>query len=95
MAAGNVLPIRILSAMSVALYGMFIAVIIPPAKKNKILAGLIAVSMVASLLFTYFPLVKEISSGFRIIILTIVIAGIAAVIFPVKDDDMQEKNYES
>lgn len=95
VAAGNVLPLRILSAMSVALYGMFIAVIIPPARKDKVLAGLIAVSMLASLLFTYFPLVREISSGFRIIILTIVIAGIAAVLFPVKDENTQEKSHES
>ena len=49
---GNVMPDRILSAMSVALYGMFIAIIIPPSR-NKILAGLIVLSMTASLLFTY------------------------------------------
>lgn len=93
--SGNVLPARILSALSVALYGMFIAVIIPPSRKNKILAGLIAVSMAASLLFTYFPLVREISSGFRIIILTVVIAGIAAVLFPVKDENAQEGSHGS
>lgn len=93
--SGNVLPARILSAMSVALYGMFIAVIIPPSRKNKILAGLIAVSMAASLIFAYFPLVREISSGFRIIILTVVIAGIAAILFPIKDENVEEDRNES
>lgn len=93
--SGNVLPVRILSAMSVALYGMFIAVIIPPARNNKTLAGLIGVSMVSSLLFAYLPLVKEITSGFRIIILTVVIAGIAAILFPVKDENEQEERDES
>lgn len=84
---GNIMPGRVLSAMSVALYGMFIAVIIPPAKKNKIIAGLIVVSMSASMLFTYIPGIKEISSGLRIIILTVVIAGLAAVLFPVKEQE--------
>lgn len=91
--SGNVLPARILSALSVALYGMFIAVIIPPAKENKILAGLIAVAMATSSLFTYLPIVREISPGFRIIILTVVIAGIAAFLFPIKDEIAQEKSY--
>lgn len=87
---GNVMPDRILSAMSVALYGMFIAIIIPPSRKNKILAGLIVLSMTASLLFTYIPVVREISSGFRIIILTVVISGIVAVLFPVKSESEQK-----
>lgn len=82
---GTVLPGRIVSALSIALYGMFIAVIIPPARTNKILAGLIAVSMAASFLFTKIPQLQFISSGARIIILTIIIAGIAAVLFPVKE----------
>ncbi len=89
---GNILSGQILGALSVALYGMFIAVIIPPARKNKVLAGLIAVSMGASLLFAYLPLVREISAGFRIIILTIVLAGIAAVLFPIKDENAEEKS---
>lgn len=94
VATGNILSVQIIRAMSVALYGMFIAVIIPPARKNKILAGLIAVSMVASLLFTYLPLLREISAGFRIIILTLVIAGTAAVLFPIKDEQQEEKRDE-
>lgn len=93
--SGSVLPARILSALSVALYGMFIAVIIPPSRKNKVLAGLIAAAMTASLLFAYLPGVREISSGFRIIILTIVIAGIAAVLFPIKDEPAREERNES
>lgn len=84
--SGNVLPDRILSALNVALYGMFIAVIVPPARKQKVLAGLIAVSMAASLLFTYLPVVSQISSGMRIILLTVLIAGAGAVLFPVDEE---------
>lgn len=87
---GNAMPARLLSAMSVALYGMFIAIIIPPSRKDKTIAGLIVVSMTASSLFTYLPVVRNISSGFRIIILTVVISGIAAVLFPIKPESRPE-----
>ena len=52
---GNLLPGRVLSALGVALYGMFLAIIIPPAKDNKIISGIILVSMVLSLMFTNYP----------------------------------------
>lgn len=88
--SGNILPARIISALSVALYGMFIAVIIPPARENKIIAGVIAVSMALSLLFTKAPVLCNISSGMRIIILTLLIAGAAAALFPVKEEETNE-----
>lgn len=82
---GNVLPTRVVSALSVALYGMFIAVIIPPAKESRVIRALVLVSMILSLIFTKAPYLNQISSGFRIIILTLVIAGAAAFFFPVKE----------
>lgn len=85
--SGNILPERVISALSVALYGMFIAIIIPPAKNDKIIRGLVIISMLASLVFGYIPVLKDISSGFKIIILTILIAGIAAWLFPIKDEE--------
>ena len=84
--SGNVLPPRMVSALSIALYGMLLAVIIPPAKGNKMLTVLIIISMVASLLFASLPILNTISSGVKIILLTIVIAGIAAILFPVKEE---------
>lgn len=82
---GSILPNSIMSAMNVALYGMFIAVIIPPAKKNKVIALLIVISMGAGSLFAYLPGLKELSSGATLIILTVVISFAAAVIFPVEE----------
>lgn len=90
--SGNILPARAISALSVALYGMFIAVIIPPARGNKILTGVVLISMIMSLIFTKAPLLCEISSGFQIIILTLLIAGVAAWLFPVKDDASPESS---
>ena len=84
--SGSLLPQRLLSALSVALYGMFLAVILPPARKNKVLMGIILVSMAASLFFAKLPVLREISSGFKIIILTVLIAGGAAFLFPVKEE---------
>ena len=84
--SGNLLPARILSALGVALYGMFIAIIVPPTKNNKVLLGVVAISMLLSLAFAVTPLLNQISSGFRVIILTVVIAGVAAALFPVKEE---------
>ncbi|MGN0389683.1 MAG: AzlC family ABC transporter permease [Wujia sp.] len=87
---GNVLPGGVVSALSVALYGMFLAIIIPPARDNKIIAGLVVVSMAASFLFAKLPVVRDISSGMRVIILTVMIAGAAAVLFPIKEEEQTD-----
>ena len=87
---GSILPANIVSALSVALYGMFLAIIIPPARNNRVLAGVVVISMAASFLFDKTPGLRNISSGFRIIIITLIIAGIAAYFFPVKEDEYDE-----
>lgn len=88
--SGDLLPSSVLSALGVALYGMFIAIIVPPAKHNKVLLGIVLSSMLLSLGFAVTPLLKEIPSGYRVIILTIIIASVAAYFFPVKEDDADE-----
>ena len=88
---GNVLPVRLLSALAVGLYGMFISVFVPEAKKNKIVAALVAISFAASYAFEKIPYIRDISSGIRIIILTVVISLAAALIFPVKEDRADER----
>jgi predicted branched-subunit amino acid permease len=85
--AGSALPQRVVSALSVALYGMFLAVIIPPARKNRIVAGLVALSFAASYGAAKLPVLTAMSSGTRTILLTIVIAGAAAVLFPVREEE--------
>ncbi len=81
--AGNILPPSAVSALSVALYGMFIAIIIPPARKDKIVAACVVVSFAASFLAETF--LSFISAGTRTIFLTVLIAGAAAILFPVKE----------
>ena len=84
---GNILPQSLVSALSVGLYGMFLAIIIPPARKNKIIAFLVIISMALSLIFRVLPVISGISEGMRVIILTVVISLAAAVLFPVEDEE--------
>ena len=84
---GNILPVIVVNALSVSLYGMFIAIIIPPSKKDKIVAVAVIVAMLLSYLCTIIPGVKNISSGTKIIILTVIISLAFAILFPVKDGE--------
>lgn len=86
---GNVLPLSVVSALSVGLYGMFLAIIIPPAKKDKVIAGIIPISMITSFLFAKLPYLSNISSGMRVIILTVAISLICAILFP-KEEESDE-----
>ena len=82
--AGNLLPLRAVSALSVALYGMFLAIIIPPARKDQIVAALVAISFALSFACTYLPGISALSDGTRTIILTVAISCAGALLFPVK-----------
>ena len=84
---GNILPQNLVSALSVGLYGMFLAIVIPPARKNKVIAGIVILSMILSFLFTKIPFISGMSSGIRVIVLTVVIALLAAILFPVKEEE--------
>ena len=81
--AGNLLPLRAVSALSVALYGMFLAIIIPPARKNRVVAVLVALSFALSFVCNYLPGIASLSDGTRTILLTVLISCGAAVLFPV------------
>ena len=85
--AGNILPANIVSALSVALYGMFIACFVPPAKANKILLCAIPVCFLLSYLAFRMPYIGDLSEGTRAVILTVVIATVLAIAFPIKDED--------
>ena len=84
--AGNILPANVVSALSVAIYGMFLAIIIPPARQDRVVGTLVAVSFVASYMFSILPVVRELSSGMQTIILTVTISALAAVLFPVREE---------
>lgn len=88
--SGSLLPEFVISALSVAIYGMFLAIIIPPAKTNKAVLGVVVSAMLVSSLFAVIPVLKNVSSGFVIIITTILVAGAAAILCPVKEEETHE-----
>lgn len=88
--AGNLLPNAVVSALSVALYGMFLAIIIPPAHEMPVVGKIVIISFAASYAASVLPIISTLSEGTRTIILTILIAGIAAWFFPAT-----EKNEEA
>ncbi len=88
---GNILPARAVSALSVGLFGMFLAIIVPPARKSRFLCALIVISMAASALFTVLPLIRALSEGMRTILLTVLISVAAALLRPVKDEEQEKE----
>ena len=87
--AGNILPLRVVSALSVALFGMFIAVIIPPAKGNRVVLLFVALSFAASFAASRLPLISGLSDSARVIILTLVLSAAAAAAFPLKSEETE------
>ena len=87
--AGQLLPERLISCLGLAIYGMFIAIIIPDTRKSKAVMAVVISAMVLSTVFTYAPVLKTISGGFRIIIVTVVVAAAAALICPRKEEEVQ------
>ena len=89
--SGSLLPDFLVSALSVAIYGMFLAVIIPPAKKNRAVLGVVIGAMAVSTLFAVVPVLNKVSTGFVMIITTLLVAGLAAHFCPVEEKETEEK----
>lgn len=89
---GGILPEFIKSALGIAIYGMFIAIVIPPAKKSRGILGVAVVAAVLSCILYYVPIFSFISSGISIIICTIIAAALGALLFPqnIKEDGENE-----
>lgn len=85
--ASTLLPAAIISALGVALYGMFIAIVVPAAKEHREVCCVVFTALLLSTAFYYLPVIKEISSGFMIIICTVLAAGVGAAVFPVKEEE--------
>lgn len=69
---------------------MFLAVVIPPCRKNKVITGVVITSFILSYVSKYIPFISKASESIRVIILTLIISGTAALLFPVKDSEEEE-----
>jgi predicted branched-subunit amino acid permease len=84
--AGSVLPQNIRTALGVMLYGMFIAIVVPPAKQNRPVLITAAAAMALSCLFTWAPVLKTVSPGVAIVFCTVAAAAFCAWKFPVREE---------
>ena len=82
---GNLMPVWAVSGFSVMLFGMFIAIIVPPARRSRFVAGLIAASMALSALLTCLSFFQFLSSGMRVILLTVALSAAAAILKPIEE----------
>jgi predicted branched-subunit amino acid permease len=85
--AGSILPVSIQAALGVMLYGMFIAIVVPPARKEKEVLVTVILAMVLSTLFTVVPLLKQVSAGISIVICTVAAAAVCAALFPIPEEE--------
>lgn len=85
--ATSIMPEALSSAMGIALYCMFIAIIIPPARDNKNVLIAVIMATAGSLIFTYTPILKVLSGGWSIIIVAILVSAICAKLFPIEVDN--------
>lgn len=86
---GNLMPQWAVSGFSVMLFGMFLAIIIPEGRKNRVVLGFIGVSFLLSYAAAKLPLVCQLSDGIRILLLTVAISAAAAILFPHKEETAQ------
>ena len=87
---GSVLPDRIMSALSLAIYGMFVAIVVPEMKKSRPVIVVVIIAAALSFLFYYVPALKGISSGITITVCAILAAVIGAILFPVDSKDSDD-----
>ena len=88
--AGSVLPASIRVALGVMLYGMFIAIVVPPARQEKPVLITVILALVLSCLFTWVPGLKEVSAGISIVICTVAAAAICAWLHPIEEEEGEQ-----
>lgn len=88
-AAGTILPVQITNALGIALYGMFLAIILPPARKSKAILAVISMSALISVLLHV--TLKSLSGGFIMIIAALSASILGAIFFPVPEDQMTQE----
>lgn len=84
-AAGNILPAIVITALAVAIYGMFVAIVVPPARDNKNVLYCVLVAIALSCIFAFVPVINKVPSGFVIIICSVIASTIFAILKPIEE----------
>lgn len=90
-AAGNLLPADVTAALNIALYAMFIAIVVPPSLSSSSVAFCTVGSAALSCLFSILPGFRNISSGYTIIIVTLTVSLVCALKYPVQPADESDE----
>ena len=85
--AGSVLPLAVRTALGVMLYGMFVAIVVPPARQERPVLVTVVLALVLSCLFTWVPGLKDVSAGISIVICTVAAAAVCAWLFPIPEEE--------
>ena len=88
--AGSLLPQSVQTALGIMLYGMFIAIVVPPAKQEKPVLITVILALILSCLFSWVPALQAVSAGISIVICTVAAAAIAAVLFPTEEEEVAQ-----
>lgn len=84
--AGNLLPVVVISALGLAIYAMFIAIVLPKVKKHRPTALCVGIAVLLSCAFYYIPILRKIPSGFSVILCAVIAAAVTALVRPVEED---------
>jgi predicted branched-subunit amino acid permease len=79
----ELLPLIVRSALGIAIYGMFLAIIIPPARDEKPMLYIVLFGALVSCLLEFLPLFQNLSGGWKIIICAVLASALAAKLWPV------------
>jgi len=85
--AGNILPNSVKYALGIAIYGMFVAIVLPPAKKDHGIQLAAGLAIAFSLILAYMPIFSFVTSGFSVIICALLASVAAALLFPIKEEE--------
>ena len=88
-AATSLMPKSLTNALGIALYGMFIAIIVPPSRKSKAILFTVLLAVFMSCIFTYVPIFQFLTGGWGIIVITILVSAVAAWLFPIKEENTE------
>ncbi len=89
--AGDILPALVISALGIAIYGMFIAIVVPPAREHKSVLFCVLIAVALSCLFRFVPALSGVQTGFVVILCSVMAAAAAAAVFPL---DLKEDEHE-
>jgi predicted branched-subunit amino acid permease len=88
---GDILPAMVVSALGIAIYGMFIAIVVPPCKNSKPTFLCVLFAIALSCLFKYTPYLNQVKSGFVIIICAVIASLLFAIVAPIKDEPSEKE----